>query len=65
VFVVCWTTGLAYMAATVFYQGMTYQQHPVYSLFWITGLLAVFSSVLCGLWLYGRHSLVKPISGAV
>jgi ferrous iron transport protein B len=65
VFVVCWTTGLAYMAATVFYQGMTYHQHPVYSLFWITGLLAVFSSVLCGLWLYGRHSLVKPISGAV
>lgn len=64
IFVVSWTTGLAYMAATVFYQSATYSQHPAYSLFWITGLLLFFSSVLCGLWLYGKHGATKTLSGA-
>ena len=27
-FVVFWTTGIAYMTATIFYQAMTYSQHP-------------------------------------
>jgi ferrous iron transport protein B len=54
-FVVFWTTGIAYMTATIFYQTMTYSQHPVYSLIWITALLLVFSSVLLGLWLLGKN----------
>ena len=55
-FVVFWTTGIAYMTATIFYQSMTYQQHPDYSLIWITGLIVGFFLVLFGLWLTGRNS---------
>ncbi|MEQ1557691.1 MAG: Fe(2+) transporter permease subunit FeoB [Methyloglobulus sp.] len=56
VFVVFWTTGIAYMAATVFYQLMTYNQHPQYSLIWIVGLLSGFVVVLFSLWLLGRNT---------
>jgi ferrous iron transport protein B len=34
-----WTTGLAYLAATVFYQAATFDYHPIVSLAWIGGLL--------------------------
>ncbi|MEQ1620155.1 MAG: Fe(2+) transporter permease subunit FeoB [Methylococcales bacterium] len=60
VFVVCWTTGIAYMTATLFYQGMTYVQHPEYSLAWIVALVTAFVLVLFGLWLSGKKSLIKP-----
>jgi ferrous iron transport protein B len=53
-FVLFWTTGLAYITATIFYQTATYTQHPTYSLMWITGLIAMFLSVLVGLWFYGK-----------
>jgi ferrous iron transport protein B len=62
-FVVFWTTGIAYMTSTIFYQAMTYSQHPAYSLVWITGLIFAFSSVLFGLWLLGKNTaatVVKP-----
>ncbi|MDQ7091123.1 MAG: Fe(2+) transporter permease subunit FeoB [Methylococcales bacterium] len=54
VFVLFWTTGLAYLTATIFYQVATYEQHPNYSLAWISGLLSIFISVLIGLWFYGK-----------
>jgi len=53
-FVLFWTTGLAYITATIFYQTATYTQHPTYSLMWITGLIVMFLSVLAGLWFYGK-----------
>lgn len=56
VFVVFWTTAIAYMTATVFYQLMTYSLHPDYSLVWIAGLIIAFSAVLLGLWLLGKNS---------
>ncbi|WP_333874764.1 Fe(2+) transporter permease subunit FeoB [Methylobacter sp.] len=56
VFVVFWTTGIAYMTATVFYQAMTYSLHPDYSLVWISGLIIAFSAVLLGLWLLGKNA---------
>jgi ferrous iron transport protein B len=56
VFVVLWTTGIAYITAAVFYQAMTYSQHPEYSLVWISGLLSTFAAVLLGLWLLGRRT---------
>ena len=59
VFVVCWTTGIAYMTATIFYQVMSFQQHPQYSLICINALLAVFALVLLGLWLAGKNSELK------
>ena len=55
-FVVFWTTGIAYITATIFYQAMTYSQHPEYSLIWISGLMLAFVSVLFGLWLLGRST---------
>jgi ferrous iron transport protein B len=55
IFVVFWTTSIAYITATVFYQIMTYPQHPGYSLSWIIGLLLGFASGLVALWLIGRN----------
>ncbi|MGZ5007216.1 MAG: Fe(2+) transporter permease subunit FeoB [Methylobacter sp.] len=55
-FVLFWTTGIAYMTATIFYQSMTYSVHPGYSLVWIAGLLIAFSALLLGLWLLGKNS---------
>jgi len=59
VFVVFWTTGIAYMSATIFYQAMTYSQHPDYSLVWIGGLTSAFLLVLLGLWLTGKNTFTK------
>ena len=59
VFVVCWTTGIAYMTATVFYQAMTYERHPDYSLMWISGLIGAFVLVIVGLWLTGKQAMAK------
>lgn len=64
-FVLSWTTGIAYLTATVFYQTMTYNQHPAYSVTWITGLLGVFGAVLLGLWLLGKNTRSTPLQGAV
>jgi len=55
VFVVFWTTGLAYLTATIFYQSMTYSQHPNYSFQWIVGLIIAFITVLFGLWGIGKY----------
>jgi ferrous iron transport protein B len=60
-FVVFWTTGIAYMTATIFYQVMTYSQHPEYSLVWISGLIIAFLLVLVGLWLTGKNTVAKHI----
>jgi len=59
VFVVFWTTGIAYMTATVFYQAMTYERHPDYSLMWISGLIGAFVLVIVGLWLTGKQAMAK------
>ena len=58
-FVVFWTTGIAYVTATIFYQAMTYSQHPQYSLVWISGLTIAFLFVLVGLWLTGKNTVDK------
>ncbi|MCF6203752.1 MAG: Fe(2+) transporter permease subunit FeoB [Methylococcaceae bacterium] len=60
-FVVFWTTGLAYMTATMYYQIATYSQHPSYSMHWIMGLIGVFLFVLAGLWLYGKSGQMNNI----
>ena len=65
VFVVLWTTGIAYATAAVFYQLMTYSQHPGYSFAWISGLLLGFGVVLFGLWLLGRNVHTARVQGAM
>jgi ferrous iron transport protein B len=54
VFVVCWTTGLAYTTATLFYQLMTFAAHPGQSLLWALGLLGLLLAVMGGFWWRGR-----------
>ncbi len=65
VFVVCWTTGIAYMTATVFYQIMTFERHPEYSLLWITGLISAFIMVIVALWLTGKQAIAKQVQESV
>lgn len=55
-FVVFWTTGIAYMTATFFYQLSTFSDHPSYSLTWLIGLSLFFLLVLLVLHLSGRNS---------
>ncbi|PKD40904.1 Fe(2+) transporter permease subunit FeoB [Methylomonas sp. EFPC1] len=58
-FVVCWTTFVAYLTATLFYQGMTYAQHPHSAIGWILALTLIFAGVLFTLRFYG----VRQTSG--
>ncbi|MEE9336687.1 MAG: Fe(2+) transporter permease subunit FeoB [Methylococcaceae bacterium] len=60
-FVVFWTTGLAYMTATMYYQIVTYSQHPGYSIQWIVGLIVAFMFVISGLWIYGKSGQINSI----
>jgi ferrous iron transport protein B len=60
VFVVFWTTGLAYICATLFYQLMTFAQHPQQSMLWLAVLTTVFMSVIIALWLYGKKNNQIP-----
>ncbi len=46
VFICAWTTGLAYMAAVLFYQLATIGRHPVSSLSWIGIMLGIFAAVV-------------------
>ncbi len=61
VFVVSWTTGIAYMTATVFYQAATFSRHPQYSSFWIIGLLSIFAMVILTFKIWGmRQTKLGP-----
>ncbi len=40
-FCICWTTGIAYIAAVSFYQIGTFFRHPLYSSIWLLIMLAV------------------------
>ena len=54
-FVATWTTGIAYLTATIFYQAATWDQHPSASLTWIGGLLLVFVATVIGLRVWARR----------
>ncbi|MEE9397576.1 MAG: Fe(2+) transporter permease subunit FeoB [Methylococcales bacterium] len=53
-FISAWTTGIAYIAATIAYQVATFSRHPESSLFWIVGLVTGFGMVIFGLKLWGN-----------
>lgn len=44
-----WSTGLAYIAATVTYQVGTFGQHPVFSGLWIAAMLAILAAFIVNL----------------
>ncbi len=48
-FVAAWTTGVAFLTASLFYQIATYSQHPDSSLAWIVGLLMGLALVIVSL----------------
>lgn len=58
-FSVCWTTGLAYMAALVYYQCATFTEHPLQSSAWIVFCLVTGMITFLGIRHYGRIHLPK------
>jgi ferrous iron transport protein B len=55
IFVGCWTTGIAFLTATIFYQAAIFERDPVGASWWIGGGLALFISVLIGLRLWAQR----------
>ncbi len=56
-FIAGWTTGLAYMVASIFYQAAVFTRHPGFSMAWIAGMLALFVGVLLMLRYWGRSQM--------
>jgi ferrous iron transport protein B len=46
VFVGCWTTGLAYIVASSFYQITRFGQHPLFSAFWLGSMAVLLAGTL-------------------
>lgn len=60
-FVAAWTSGVAYAAATLFYQIATFERHPASSGAWILGLTLALAVVIVGLRLWaGRDDRGTP-----
>ncbi len=49
VFVAIWTTTIAYITATSFYQIGTFAQHPLFSGLWLGGIVILFIGLIIGL----------------
>jgi len=54
-FVAAWTTGIAFVTATLFYQTATFERHPVASGIWIAGLSILLLLVVGGLRTWARN----------
>ncbi|MFW2372907.1 MAG: Fe(2+) transporter permease subunit FeoB [Gammaproteobacteria bacterium] len=66
-FAMGWSTGLAYFAATVFYQLARYNQHPASSIAWVVGL-SLLIMITLGIMRYlgnqlpnNRNPMVNPL----
>ncbi|MET0028279.1 MAG: Fe(2+) transporter permease subunit FeoB [Candidatus Thiodiazotropha sp.] len=59
-FVVAWSTGIAFISASLFYQIATYSDHPQSGLFWILLLVTLLVGVVGGL----RYWSLKQQQGA-
>ena len=58
-FVAGWTTGLAYIASTIYYQAAIFTRHPGISLIWIAGMLAIFVFVTQALRYWGQGQMAE------
>lgn len=56
-FVAGWTTGLGYMAATIYYQAAIFARHPSTSLAWIGGFIGLFIALVLILRWWGRREI--------
>ncbi len=54
-FVAAWTTGIAYIAATLFYQAATFERHPWVSASWMLGLMLALIATFAGLRIWARR----------
>lgn len=58
-FSVLWTCGIAYIVAVIFYQGVTFAEHPIDSAIWIMALMASFLATIWTMrWYAGRDRLI-------
>ena len=61
-FVAAWTTALAYLAASGFYQAATFSRHPSFSALWLTGSLALVAAAIMSLrWWANRRVCPRGI----
>jgi len=63
-FVAAWTTGIAFITATLFYQTATFERHPVASGIWIGALLVLLILVFTGLRLWGNRGRQMALEAA-
>ena len=54
-FVAAWTTGIAFIASTLFYQSATFERHPLSSGIWIASLSILLVLVVLGLRSWARN----------
>jgi len=63
VFVAAWTTTVAYITASCFYQISTYAQHPLFSGLWLTGTFLFVGVLIYGLRQWAHKDVnAKPAS---
>jgi len=54
-FVAVWSTGIAFVTATLFYQAATFERHPASATAWIVGLSVALLLVLLALRAWARN----------
>ena len=57
IFSACWTTGLAYGVAVLFYQAATWARHPFSSCLWMASIAMIFLSVIAIIYRYDTTSI--------
>jgi ferrous iron transport protein B len=62
-FVISWTTGMAYLMATTFYQLAKFEQHPTFSLIWLSSSFALGILLIWLMRLYGQRSQKLAVVG--
>ncbi len=63
IFVASWTTGVAYITASSFYQIATWSRHPESSLAWISSFIFIFIIMIFGLRRWRQHAdNPKPVN---
>jgi len=55
-FIAAWTTGLAYISSTSFYQLATFERHPSFSTVWLSGCALIFIVVVLVMRSMGKES---------
>jgi len=65
-FVAAWTTGVAYVVSTSYYQLATYSQHPAFSIVWVISMSGLIAAVVVALriWSGKQDEQVAVVAGA-